>query len=266
VENCNYRCKFCFAKYENSQFETIERSTKNIDRLLQKIYRYFIGRYSAVRLNIAGGEPTLSTNLDYIIKKAHSIGFIVSIITNGSKLTSDFIEKSLPYLSMFAISVDSLNSETNQKIGRISRHKTLGKSELLRTMQKIKASNPLVKIKINTVVNNHNYDEYMGDFIASIKPYKWKIFQALSMGTDEVYCSQEKYETFLENHKDSAEHISGESNDEMRESYIMIDPYGRFYQNGSKTYEYSQSLLVSSVEQAFLSTGFDRDKYEARYA
>ena len=266
VEKCNYRCTYCFAKYKDSHFQEIEKSTKHIDMLLEKVYDYFIGQYDSVRLNIAGGEPTLSSNLDYIIEKAHAIGFTVSIITNGSKLTSDFIKTNAPYISMFAISVDSLSDETNSKIGRISKEKTLGSSELLRSLQSIKMENPQVKIKINTVVNKHNYHECMGDFIATVNPHKWKVFQALSVGTDEEFCNHKEYETFLKNHENSAGQISKESNDDMRESYIMIDPYGRFYQNGGKSYEYSKSLLVSSVKEAFTSIGFNKAKYEARYA
>ena len=266
VEKCNYSCTYCFAKYKDSHFKEIEKSTQQIDRLLEKVYNYFIGQYDSVRLNIAGGEPTLSSNLNYIIQKAYAIGFTVSIISNGSKLTSDFIEINAPYISMFAISVDSLNDETNTKIGRISNENTLSSFELLASIESIKIVNPEVKIKINTVVNKHNFDEYMGNFIATVNPYKWKVFQALSVGTDEEFCNRGEYEMFLKNHENSAWQISKESNDDMRESYIMIDPYGRFYQNGGKSYEYSKSLLVSSVREAFTSIGFNKAKYEARYA
>jgi len=167
---------------------------------------------------------------------------------------------------MFAMSVDSLNDETNSNIGRIAKDKTLSTSELLLAIESIKKVNPEVKIKINTVVNKHNFNEYMGDFIATVKPYKWKVFQALSVGTEEEFCSQDEYETFLEKHKNSVGKINKESNDDMRESYIMIDPYGRFYQNGGRAYEYSKSLLVSTVKDAFNAIHFDKTKYEARYA
>ena len=266
VEKCNYSCTYCFAKYKNSQFQEVEKSKGHIDLLLQKVYDYFTNKYDSVRLNIAGGEPTLSSNLEYIIQKANEIGFSVSIITNGSKLTSNFIEENAPLISMFAISIDSLQDNTNVKIGRTTKLNVLNSSELFSKIQQVRKANPDVKIKINTVVNKHNFDENMGSFMTSVKPDKWKVFQALSVGTDEEFCSSSEYGTFLERHENNMVKITKESNDDMKESYIMIDPYGRFYQNSGRSYEYSESLLVSSVVNAFASIQFDRKKYDARYA
>jgi len=266
VEKCNYSCNYCFAKYTNSHFQEIEKSQKYIDLLLNKVYDYFRKEYKTVRLNIAGGEPTLSSNLDYIIHKSKEIGFTVSIITNGSKLTSEFITKNASYISMFAISVDSLKEKTNLKIGRVSKNNVLKSSKLLANIKKVRETNPDVQIKINTVVNKHNFNEYMGAFIRSVKPDKWKVFQALSVGTNEEFCNSHEYKTFLKNHENDNIKINQESNDDMRESYIMIDPYGRFYQNSGRSYTYGESLLISSVEAAFGSIHFNHEKYDARYA
>lgn len=167
---------------------------------------------------------------------------------------------------MFAISVDSLTEHTNVKIGRTVKGKTLNATALTDRFLKIKSINPSVKIKINTVVNKHNFKENMREFIASVKPYKWKVFQALSVGTQEEFCSVEEYITFLENHKYSLVKMTKENNEDMRESYIMIDPYGRFYQNGGSAYEYNESLLVTTAENAFNSIGFDHANYDAPYA
>lgn len=266
IETCNYSCTFCFAKYKNSHLNELHKTEKHIDILLGKVYDYFKKEYDHVRLNIAGGEPTLSKNLNYIIHKANRLGFEVSIITNGSKLTDDFIERSAKYISMFAISVDSINAYTNEKIGRISKEKTMEASELLSQIKNVRQINPNVKIKINTVVNKHNYHENLAVFIRKVDPYKWKVFQALSVNTNEIFCSDDEYMEFVQKHEKSIVSMSKESGDDMRESYIMIDPYGRFYQNSGQSYDYSETLMSASVSNAFNSIAFDRSKFDARYA
>ncbi len=121
-----------------------------------------------------------------------------------------------------------------------------------------------IKIKINTVVNEYNYNDYLGNFIDLIKPYKWKILQALSL-SEEVYCTDEQFNIFLNNHNGIKSKIYKESNNDMTDSYIMIDPYGRFYQNTTGIYNYSESILDVVTKDAFNSIKFDIDKFNSRY-
>ena len=44
------------------------------------------------------------------------------------------------------------------------------------------------------------------------------------------------------NHKNISSRIYKESKDDMTNSYIMLDPYGRFYQNENNSYTYSKSI------------------------
>ncbi|MDR3244401.1 MAG: radical SAM protein, partial [Elusimicrobiota bacterium] len=119
TQKCNYKCHYCFAKYENIAGGEICCSKVSIELLLKEVFRFFTVKYEkrSIRLNIAGGEPTLSKKLDFIIEKACQIGFAVSIITNGSKITNQFIEKNAKFISVFAFSIDSIEPETNKLIG-----------------------------------------------------------------------------------------------------------------------------------------------------
>nr|WP_275855985.1 viperin family antiviral radical SAM protein [Sulfurimonas sp. MAG313] len=164
LEACNYSCHYCFAKYQESDRRELHYSKSKINLFLKYVYDFFSKKYDLVRLNIAGGEPTLSSHLDYIIKKAYGFGFKVSIITNGSCLNDDFILKSVPYLSMFAISVDSLDPEINKKIGRVVKGKTLSPVQLIQSLKEVRDKNKNILIKINTVVNTYNCDEDMSVF------------------------------------------------------------------------------------------------------
>ncbi len=267
IQKCNYKCYYCFAKYQKSQRKEIHYSKKEIEVLLNKIYKTFNSNYKDcdIRLNIAGGEPTLSRNLNFIIESAYKIGFKVSIITNSSILTTRFIKSSAKYLSMFAISIDSVNKDNNIKIGRVHKENSLNLSQIFRNVELLRSFNKDIKIKINTVVNKHTYNEYLGDFINLINPDKWKIFQALNIGSNEIYCNDVQYKIFLQNHQKLEVSTYSESNDEMTDSYIMIDPHGRFYQNTNGTYSYSKSILDITKDEIIECINIDMDKYNKRY-
>ncbi|MFW3441814.1 viperin family antiviral radical SAM protein [Aliarcobacter butzleri] len=269
IQKCNYKCYYCFAKYGKNNKKEIHCSKKEIELLLNKVYQSFKNEFKgySIRLNIAGGEPTLSKNLNFIIQTAYKIGFDVSIITNSSVLTTRFISENAKYLSMFAISIDSLNKDTNLKIGRIGNKNFLEIHHVLKNISLLRKYNNSIKIKINTVINNYNYTEYIGDFINLAKPDKWKIFQALNINnsSSKEYCSKEQFKTFINNHKDLNINTFSETNEEMIESYIMIDPYGRFYQNSGAIYQYSKSILELESNEIINHVNFDLKKYKNRY-
>ncbi len=267
IEQCNYNCEYCFAKYEKSLKKEIHISKQEIEILLKKVYLFFSEEYKGtpLRLNIAGGEPTLSKNLDFIIKKAYVIGFHISLITNLSKITSRFIESNAKYLSIFATSIDSLEESTNIKIGRASQNEVLSEEKIIQIINQVRKENNNIEIKINTVVNEYNYKEYLGDFIDLIKPFKWKVLQALSINKDRIYCTEKQFNVFLNKHQDINSKLYRESNEDMKNSYIMIDPHGRLYQNTNIKYNYSDSILNISAEEAFRSIEFNLDKFQKRY-
>jgi radical S-adenosyl methionine domain-containing protein 2 len=257
IQKCNYKCNYCFAHYEKENKKEISRSKKDIEQLLKKVHLFFNSEYpkTSLRLNIAGGEPTLSKNIDFTIQKAHEIGFKVSLITNGSFVKNNFLYKNAKYLTMYALSIDSLESYTNLMIGREEKNKTLTSSRVFKQLETLRELNPNIKIKINTVVNEFNFQEELYLFINIIKPDKWKVLQALSINTSKIFCTHEQFKAFLKINNKSTIPLSIESNEDMTESYIMIDPYGRFYQNTNSQYYYSNSILNHNIKEEFNSLG-----------
>jgi len=260
IPKCNYRCFYCFAKYEKSGRE-IYFDKSNSLKLLKEVYSYFAQNYKKIRLNLAGGEPLLVKDLNFIIENAKNIGFDVSIITNFSK--ADKILESVNFLSMIGISVDSLKEDTIKKIGRYDGN-ILDIEYFYEKIKLIKSLNPNIKIKINTVVNIFNYNEFLGGFIEKINPDKWKILQAFPFKKT-VFCEDWQYEKFKDLHKNVNVNKFFESSEDMRESYIMIDPFGRFYQNGNLDYQYSESILKVGAKKAFSQISFIKDKFYKRY-
>jgi radical S-adenosyl methionine domain-containing protein 2 len=272
TEKCNYSCRHCFAKYNLDQFykQELHHDIKKTQNLLESIYNYFhkdLG-IKNVRLNFAGGEPMLSKNFEKLILIAKEIGFELSLITNGSMLTQKFITKYINHFSMIGVSIDSFDEETNSQIGRISNNAKILDFPHLRTLLLLaRQINPKLNIKINTVITEHNVKEEMTKGINSINPTKWKIFKVIPCyGTKAL--SDKEFNTFINRHKSEvASPIYIEENDDMKESYIMIDPLGRFYQNKMDMfdYTYSTSILDIGAKEAFAQIAFDIDKFSSRY-
>ena len=112
----------------------------------------YMTEFKSVRLNLVGGETFLNTRkVIRIIHHARQRGFVLSAITNGSRLNSELIELIADSFSSIGFSVDSLDSDTNTKIGRIEKSKVMDTHKVLLDIKAIKKINPRIDIKINTV-------------------------------------------------------------------------------------------------------------------
>ena len=74
---------------------------------------------------------------------------------------------------------------------------------------------------------------------------------------------------FIKRHSQHANIVFSENNQAMRESYIMIDPHGRFFQNYSSNsrqgYRYSAPILNEDIDHAFQQSSLSALKFSARY-
>ena len=222
-----------------------------------------------VRLSIAGGEPTLlKERLDFVILKAKQLGFKVSLITNGSLLDAQRITAIAPHLSCLGISLDSSNVKTNSLIGRVSQKgNVMPVSDVVETIRLARKANPAISIKINTVVNAVNMQEDMSNLISLMNPDRWKVMRVLPVITDALSISTESYSEFVNRHAALSAVMTIEDNQDMVDSYIMIDPLGRFFQNslGGSAYLYSSPIHEVGIERAFAQTGFSPKKFAKRY-
>jgi radical S-adenosyl methionine domain-containing protein 2 len=116
VKPCNMKCKFCYATFDD--MKVVNQLPKDDAYvILRKLKEAGIKK-----ITFAGGEPLLYRNLGDVIGYAHEIGLTTSIITNGYLLDSDFLKKMVGKLDWIGVSIDSVNLDTNEKIGRVSRH------------------------------------------------------------------------------------------------------------------------------------------------
>ena len=273
-EACNYRCHYCYATWEKDGAKELHLNMGKVKRLLKMIFNGFVEKNSSpqamIRLNLVGGEPSLSPNFTKIIDTAIKIGFTIGIVTNGSHLTDAFVEKYAKKLNVIGISVDAIDSCLMKKIGRATcSGKTMNMEKLSALLSKVRALNPDCMIKINTVVNQFNYSHDMRTFIHKISPDKWKVLRVLPNVNPTAAITSEQYRKFIETHKELSDILYPEDNDAMKGSYIMVDPLGRFFDNTTSciegAYRYSAPILDVGLQEAFSMVNFDRNKFETRY-
>ena len=292
TEACNYHCHYCFSKW-NKPVE-IWGNKLDIEKVVSNIRSHFINQgIFAIRLNIVGGEPTLfPERLWNVVETAYTHNIEVSIITNGSHLEN--IRPFVHMISQVGISIDSLNHETCMNIGRECRGKAVSLEEIRQKIEDLCKVNPALTIKLNTVVNEHNFNEILVNDFAKLNIDKWKILRQRPFNGNPGISDYQFY-AFLRNNyneepmrKSTTNHesisfsmadltseqilqsysqqvIFVEDKDVMTESYLMISPDGRMFQNGSEEYTYSHPLTEVPFAEALSEIKFNRELFDERY-
>jgi radical S-adenosyl methionine domain-containing protein 2 len=281
TEACNYSCRYCYAHWQRDEsVKDLIREEYQIHQLLLELREFFDPinsrnplawkmAWSNTRLNIAGGEPLLFPSVvEETVKWASRVGLKASLITNGSLLTESIARKIGAGLEVLGISIDSVHGVSNQLIGRVdSRGSFLDLKQLKSAVEAIRERNPGIKIKLNTVVNRINWNDEFSALISLLQPDKWKILRALPVTDQSLVITQEQFEVFVARHERYKGIAVIEDNEDMVESYIMVDPQGRFFQNSpcSAGYEYSQPILEVGAERAFSQVVFNSSRFLSRY-
>lgn len=269
TRQCNYKCGFCFHTAKTSFVLPIEEARKGLTLLKND---------GMEKVNFAGGEP-------FIVKRGAYLGELVrfckedlhlpsvTVVSNGSLITEKWFEKYGKYLDILAVSCDSFDPETNRLIGRCQNST---KKDHLESLYRVRdwCLKYEVAFKMNTVVNVHNKNEDMNAYISELGPCRWKVFQCLLIGGENagkdairnaegmVVTSQE-FKDFCERHKNITSLVP-ESNEQMKDSYLILDEYMRFLDCTRGSKDPSRSLLDVGVKNALKFSGFDEKMFLKR--
>lgn len=267
IKPCNMSCKHCF-----SEFGEVDIKSLNNDKAYQIIDE--ICKVPSVRkINFSGGEPTLYKGIEKLIEYAKNRGFETSLVTNAFLLTQkeDIKRQLFENLDLIAFSIDSFENELNLEIGRSVGDKTLSFEDILVLAEFCHEKN--VKIKVNTVVTKLNFDSLLAEKIALLKPIRWKILRMLPVENQnsnafDLIPTDEDFRCFIENNVKMAENngvkVVAEDNFEMRGSYLMISPDGRFFNNANNTLNYSDNILDVGIFEALSQTPLLREIFYKR--
>lgn len=278
-EPCNFRCGYCFAAWEGAITKReLWKNKLETGRLLSSLYSFFDPEkaspplrehlhWRALRLSLAGGEPTLlGGRLTEIAAQAKLAGFRTSLITNGSR--PNVIVATAEHLDMIGISIDSLNQETNRAIGRVgSTGVSVSCDDMMEIVAQVRSINPNIVVKINTVVSSENVGENLSALILKIRPNRWKIMRVLPVLSDAMVIDSDAFWAFVDRHRSLRHLMTIEDNVDMERSYIMVDPHGRFFQNGAgkHAYRYSRPILKTGIKMAFGDIELSPEGFAARY-
>lgn len=279
LEACNFKCRQCFSKFGTEKLLPMEGWKKIVDNC--------IAGADVDEFNIAGGEPILYPGLAELMKYIRSKGIKVSLITNGSLMDEEWIKNYARLYETIGFSVDSLDDETNKKIGRCDRNgKTIPASRIVKLCGMIRKYAPGCRIKINTVVSALNKDEVMSDFIDEIAADRWKIlrmkpFQYDGFSNLDIQVSDAEFLRFVEKNRKKDRKEGGKEagagaelaerevvvEPDMRASYVLIDSNGCLLDNAVD--EMTPVAVCDCLREDFADglkkLTLDRKRYEARY-
>jgi radical S-adenosyl methionine domain-containing protein 2 len=223
------------------------------------------------KVNFAGGEPLLYSGLPDIIKFSKQLGLATSLVTNGSLLDEQTIGRLTGCLDICALSMDSGVAETNNAIGRCNKSFRPDAQFYRILAQRIQSAD--VRLKINTVVNRLNLSEKLGELVAKLRPFRWKLFQVKQVigqndkNFAELAISVAEFEDFVARNRrlvPPSVAVVPETADDMTGSYAMIAPNGCFFDSTHGCYRYSRPILEAGITQAFQYVTFDADKFVKR--
>ncbi|MDR2494049.1 MAG: viperin family antiviral radical SAM protein [Spirochaetaceae bacterium] len=262
TDACNYHCSHCFVKRNNHGL-----SIEDIIGIINNTERYFLkNKIENGRINLAGGEPLIVKNIQDIIDIIFLKGIEVSLITNGSLLTEIFIKNNVGKISMIGISVDSLNNDTNKKIGRCDKsNKALSYKNLLKICKYIKYMK--IKLKINICISRINLNENFFEFLTEVRPDRLKLLQmTIDEGVNDYSISntisEKEFHDFCTDYNEFKPII--EPSNKIKDAYFIIDSEGNIgTSNAHNKAQYN--LLNIELDSIISKIKINKNSYNDRY-
>jgi len=111
TKKCNLNCVYCrvYGGKEKKGELSFQEAKCIVDKLHQCGYSH---------LKFTGGEPLIKDYFWDLVKYAHEKDMLTSVFTNSTLISKRVLPFFKKYISMVAISLDSLNEEHNMQLGR----------------------------------------------------------------------------------------------------------------------------------------------------
>ena len=219
---CNQKCKYCHS-FLNIADLTYEENKEILMKLINM---------GITHITWSGGEALLYPNIISLVKVAKQYGIKNKLITNGSIIAyNEKMREILDYLDTITLSIDTIDDDINEKMGRGKNHF----KEIKTVLDLLKEKN--VKTKINTVVNRLtlNHIQGLGEFLNNnYKINEWRIFKFIPLRevakenqkifeiTNEEFLSkQEMFQSFK-----NIENVKYRNDEDMESKYILITANG----------------------------------------
>ena len=266
---CNMTCRFCFATFQDVGRDDLPKGHLPSKESLAVVEALATAGFE--KINFAGGEPILCPWLPDLLRRAKELELTTSVVTNGSCVTQEWLDRVDGCLDWAAVSIDTVDPERLKYIGRTTRAGPMSEADYLSVMGMLKQRD--IRLKINTVVTRINYDEDLAGFIANARPERWKLLQVLPVRgqnaglVDNFVITGEEFAQYVARNRyveSMGIVVVPESNDTMTGSYVMVDPAGRFFDNVAGIHVYSRPINKVGVDAALREVSVDPDKFLLR--
>ena len=87
---CNMRCRHCFATFQDIELQILPKGHLGREDCVLVVEA--LAESGFQKINFAGGEPTLCPWLPNLIRRAKELGLTTSVVTNGSRITEEWLE------------------------------------------------------------------------------------------------------------------------------------------------------------------------------
>ncbi len=268
-EPCNMRCGFCFATFQDVKRDVLPKGHMERDACVETVD--LLARAGFAKINFAGGEPTLCPWLLDLVQAAKRRGLATSIVTNGSRITDEWLAAFAGSLDWVALSVDTVDPDKLRLTGRALNGKPISEEDYLSKADAIVESG--IRLKINTVVTAQTWEEDFSGFIRRARPERWKILQVLPVAGQNDDCvgdytiSRDRFDRYVARNRVVERDgitVVPECNEMMTGSYVMVDPAGRFFDNVGGEHAYSRPILEVGVEAARSDVTVDARRFAER--
>lgn len=158
---CNYDCWFCHhegwkdEERKNAGYMDFAKAVNLLKILYDLGYR---------RVTFSGGEPTLHPFLNDLVREAHTLGFHITVVTNGSMLQRI---TTYEYIDTLNISIHTFDNEEY----KLNTHNKFEIHTIIENINQLQNDYPLLDLRVNTVINTYLKDHLI-EVLNSIKKVK----------------------------------------------------------------------------------------------
>ena len=218
---CNQNCKYCH-RFLGINDLTYEENKEILNNLIKD---------GVNNITWTGGEALLYPNLKELLKISQENGIKNKLITNGMVLAqNENMREILDYLDSLTLSLDTINDDTNEELGRGRNHF----EEVKTILDYVKGKS--LKININTVVSKKNINEMeqLGEFLNNYNISKWKFFKFMPLretaerNKDEFAITDAEFEKT----RNAFRHFGNIGETDFRQEKDMEDKYTLLIANG----------------------------------
>ena len=221
TSRCNENCGYCYRILCDE-----ENSIEQNNEILKKLVELKIER-----ITWTGGECLLYPHLYELLMEAHKHNIKNNLITNGKFLSPKKIDKIEGLVDYITFSLDSLDEDVNETLGRGKKHA----NHIIELLEYLEKKD--IRVKLNSIVTQKNI-ESVKEVIEIVKKYsieRWKLFKFMALRgksierKEEFWIKDEEYNKLIEElKKENLKCPVYGCEEEEIQKYLLIDPIGNF--------------------------------------